>query len=393
MRILWQSNSLHVNTGYGTQTRYAIKHLSELGHKFANFAYYGLQGGELQAGDVVVFPAVRDKWGRDYAGTFAEKFNADVVVTLMDIWLMDKQLWSPGYADSLPCPWIAWFPVDGEPASPMTVRAAKEADYPVVYSKFGERMMEEAGVECDYIPHGIDCSIFCPGDKIEARRKFGIPPDAFVVSMVAANNDYPSRKAFPENLAAFKRFQTRHPDALLYLHTDMKPQVRPGGNALGVNINTLLNALDMPDCTMNVDQDAYATGAISDQYMRDVYRASDVLLASSCGEGFGLPIAEAQACGCPVITTYFSSMAELTSNGIATEPLEQRMYLPGAFWQAIPNIDVVDEALEAIYNWSEDKRQWKSDAGVEIIQANYDWPHVVENYWEPFLTRVESELW
>lgn len=383
---------MHCSTGYGTQTRYAIRHLSELGHEFANFAYYGLKGSELQAGDVVMFPQVGDAWGRDFAGKYAKRWRADVLVTLMDIWLLDDQLWPAGFAESLPCPWIAWFPVDGEPASPMTVRAAKKADYPVVYSRFGLEQMQEAGVECDYIPHGIDCDVFSPGDRTKSRRKFGIADDAFVVSMVAANNDFPSRKAFPENLAAFRRFHERHPEALLYLHTDMKPQIQPTGHALGLNIQTLLDALDMPDCVMNVDQDAYRSGAITDQYMADMYRASDVLLAASCGEGFGLPIAEAQACGTTVVTTDFSSMSELTVNGIATEPMDQGLYLPGAFWQSIPSIDAIDAALETVWGWSAEERKAHSAEGVAFIRQEYDWP-VVERYWVPFLERVQKELW
>jgi glycosyltransferase involved in cell wall biosynthesis len=46
-----------------------------------------------------------------------------------------------------------------------------------------------------------------------------------------------------------------------------------------------------------------------------MYSAADVFMLPSRGEGFGLPIVEAQACGTPVIVTDFSSMPELTFAG------------------------------------------------------------------------------
>ena len=36
--------------------------------------------------------------------------------------------------------------------------------------------------------------------------------------------------------------------------------------------------------------------------------------------GFGVPLIEAQACGCPVVTTDFASMPELVRHGIAVRP-------------------------------------------------------------------------
>lgn len=69
-----------------------------------------------------------------------------------------------------------------------------------------------------------------------------------------------------------------------------------------------------------------------DTHIADLYRAADVLLSPSMGEGFGLPIAEAQACGCPVITQDCSSMSELTINGIAIEPGPRHWTALGNWW-------------------------------------------------------------
>jgi len=46
-----------------------------------------------------------------------------------------------------------------------------------------------------------------------------------------------------------------------------------------------------------------------------LYAAAEMLLYPSFYEGFGLPILEAQACGCPVVTSNVSSMPEVVGEG------------------------------------------------------------------------------
>jgi glycosyltransferase involved in cell wall biosynthesis len=63
-----------------------------------------------------------------------------------------------------------------------------------------------------------------------------------------------------------------------------------------------------------VDQYAYRLGAPA-EVMAATYSAMDVLLAPSHGEGFCVPLIEAQACGTPVIATDFSAQPELVGAG------------------------------------------------------------------------------
>jgi glycosyltransferase involved in cell wall biosynthesis len=45
--------------------------------------------------------------------------------------------------------------------------------------------------------------------------------------------------------------------------------------------------------------------------LRALYSAADALLFPSLAEGFGWPIAEAQACGCPVVTSARAPMNDV----------------------------------------------------------------------------------
>src|SRR5690606_24716963 len=53
---------------------------------------------------------------------------------------------------------------------------------------------------------------------------------------------------------------------------------------------------------------------LPDRLLCDAYAGANVLLFPSLAEGFGWPIAEAMACGCPVITTNAPPMTEVAGN-------------------------------------------------------------------------------
>jgi glycosyltransferase involved in cell wall biosynthesis len=54
---------------------------------------------------------------------------------------------------------------------------------------------------------------------------------------------------------------------------------------------------------------------VDDRDLNGIYRLAKLMLYPSVYEGFGLPVAEAQACGCPVITSNVSSMPEAGGEG------------------------------------------------------------------------------
>jgi len=56
-------------------------------------------------------------------------------------------------------------------------------------------------------------------------------------------------------------------------------------------------------------------GFTPDEIVADMYNVAEAFVYPSFYEGFGLPILEAQACGCPVITSNISSMPEVAGEG------------------------------------------------------------------------------
>lgn len=376
MRILWSSNAPWARTGYGNQTALVTPRLKAAGHDVGLFAWYGMEGGVLNWAGMPVYPKAVHGFGVDVMGAHAAHFRADIAITLIDAWVMDPDLWSRAAPDMR---WVPWFPIDMEPAPPVIVRKVANAFQGIVYSHFAERECQRAGLDVRYVPHGVDTAVFRPMPRDDARAKLGWPKDRWVAAMVAANKGTPSRKSFPEVFEAFGVFGKRHVDAMLYVHTS------PDTVAGGLDLRALAEATGTQKIVAFPDQYNMLIG-LGDEYMRAVYSAADVLLSPSMGEGFGIPIMEAQACGCPVITGDWTSMTELTWAGIVLpKSRAHRMYTPLQAWQFMPDQGDIVAALESLYAHPHDR-----SVPAEIV--GYAADHVVSEYWAPVLAEIAGRL-
>jgi glycosyltransferase involved in cell wall biosynthesis len=192
--------------------------------------------------------------------------------------------------------------------------------------------------------------------------------------MNAANKGVtPNRKAFGENLLAFSIFAKMHDDVVLYLHTDYL------GGLGGINLSQLITSCGIADDKVVwVDPYLYKTG-IDQKRLASIYTAMDVLLATSYGEGFGIPTIEAQACGTPVIVSEFAASTELVGDGwlIEGQPLWDAHQMA---WFNIPNVPKIVEALEDAYQ----RGQGRSQKAIDFAKA-YNADVVFDKYWKPAL--------
>jgi glycosyltransferase involved in cell wall biosynthesis len=65
---------------------------------------------------------------------------------------------------------------------------------------------------------------------------------------------------------------------------------------------------------MTGDGSVVKIGYISDEVLASLYRRAKAFVFPSLAEGFGLPVAEAMACGTPVVTSRISSMPEVAGD-------------------------------------------------------------------------------
>ena len=253
-----------------------------------------------------------------------------------------------------------------------------------IMSKFGEDRLRKAGCDPLYVPHGVDTSVFQPFDnRDEIRAAMNIPEDAFVVGIVANNQGQEvPRKSFPQMLQAFSMFLEECPEAFLYLHTDAL------GHNQGLNLIPLVrDVYGIPEDRVRfVDQDRYWLGQIDWPQMARIYNAMDVLFNPSMGEGFGVPIIEAQACGTPVIVTDWTSMPELVGAGWAVQG-EPYYRAPSAAWWANPYMGGLIEALGMARGMKGDQ-DFRDKARAFAVQ--YDADFITREYWKPVLEQLDK---
>jgi hypothetical protein len=191
------------------------------------------------------------------------------------------------------------------------------------------------------------------------------------------------RKGFPEAFMAFAEFAKTHDDALLYMHAEQW-----GPYAQGINLIDLAMTCGIPENQLKFcDQYAYRCGFISQEHLAITYSAADVLLAPSRGEGFCIPLIEAQACGTPVIVTDFSAQPELVGAGwkVSGQPEWEAAQTS---WMVKADIRQIVDALEAAYAERDDatNRQCAIAKGRE-----YDSDLVFETRWKKILTELAGD--
>jgi glycosyltransferase involved in cell wall biosynthesis len=102
--------------------------------------------------------------------------------------------------------------------------------------------------------------------------------------------------------------------------------------------------------------------------MNGIYLGSDVLLANTGSEGFGLPILEAQLLGCPVVTTRCTAMLEYLYNGEYIEVMDEKfVYANTSFWY-LPDVFDIPVKIMKIANRTPEENEEKRKYGIEKIK-------------------------
>jgi len=396
---------LRAKTGYGKQTKEILTNLIAEGYEIFNIGGIGgetVWGGKIdyvarthfENGKEVIdvripiLPTMGHLGGRDVAKLYIQRYDLDLIITLWDCFAIE-------YTGKLRVPAINYLPID----SPMTNKIynqVKDSYKIVAYSKFGynELLKWFPAGKVDWIPHGLYCEKFRPHSEKENRKfkELIIPAadaeECFLILDVAANVG--ERKQLPFLIEAFARFCKKHDDAYLYLFSNpvmAYPQ--------GYDLLTLADQFGVRDKILYPKVDPILD-PWTDEELSRLYSAADVFVSPTIGEGFGVPILEAAACGTPSIVTNCSSMIELVrGHGWLIDTVPEDVYVFVPVWipnlqrYRVPDMRSLLNNLEKAYIDREKLREYGKMSRKFALK--YDWKNVIP-LWKNFLNRVEEEL-
>jgi len=379
-RVLWHGIGPWHKTGYGHQTALFAPLLRDLGHDVA-IAYMGIRGvhdkpatahpdaaEHLRAGHWHGIPLIGPgltEFAMPGVGDIRAAFGGhdpDLVIVLKDAWVL-----SPGhYARYRTALWLVF---DCEPlgAPDRAFFAAAPHVVPVAASRWGQSQARKAGLDARYVPHGIDLAAWTPGSQDDARELLGLPRGVFIAGIDAANIG--PRKGWGEQLSAFAMFHAKHRDSLLLIHsTPEHPE--------GINLRDLVAHLELEDAVKFGSQ-----ANMTQLQMLNWYRSLSVLMQGSYGEGFGLPVIQALACGVPVIGTKCSAITEKIPAGAGHLVAGQRWWNPHhQAWWTIPSVPGLVTALT--------KTAARPPRPAPEHVAEYDAARVARECWKPLIEEL-----
>ncbi len=157
------------------------------------------------------------------------------------------------------------------------------------------------------IRNGVDLELFKPKDRVAAR--------SYVRSKFGVEQEY---LLYTGTLALPQKNLLRLVDAfdLLVKRGAQHRLVLAGGEGKDANL-IRRRVLDR-----GLTERVVFTGYVDDEDLPYLYSAADVFCFPSLYEGFGLPVLEAMACGCPVVTSATSSLPEVAGDAaLLVDPL------------------------------------------------------------------------
>ncbi|MGQ0743369.1 MAG: glycosyltransferase [Acidimicrobiales bacterium] len=251
--------------------------------------------------------------------------------------------------------------VSGLPRS--WVAGANQMDEVWVPASFNLETFANSGVRTPMrvMPLGVDVDYYHP--EIRSFR----PSERFTFLSVF---EWGERKAPEILLRAFAEEFKSSEDVMLLLSVfNRDPSVDVAAEMAKLNLGNCPPVMVM----VNAEFD--------DAQMGSLYRSADCFVLPTRGEGWGMPVAEAMACGLPTIATVWSGPADFLDDSVGF-PLEVGAMVPAVarcpyydgFQWAEPSFEHLRFLMRQVFD-DADAARAKGLAAAERMATRYTWEH------------------
>ncbi len=208
---------------------------------------------------------------------------------------------------------ILYFPIDASPKKEWVDDVVAKIDYPVAYTNYakGECQKIDPKTDMEVIYHGTNLKDFNYLTNRDEVKKFrhnywGGKAERFLITNVNRNQ---SRKDIIRNFMILNELKRRGRKAAMYLHMSHDDQ---GGNILVMADHFNLKLGE--DFMLPSPKFFNSNQGLPIDILNYIYNASDCLLSTTLGEGWGLSITEAMATKTPVVAPDNTSLTEMLAD-------------------------------------------------------------------------------
>lgn len=194
----------------------------------------------------------------------------------------------------------------------------------------------------------------------EISNNFGYPKDKISIVYNAVNKNFHSigkkENTTPYLLAVSSITYHKNYDRMVKAFI----QLYNSGN---ININLfVIGGTSNSFAKQNYDVSnipIYFQGRVSDEKLIELYQNAEAFVFPSLYEGFGIPPLEAQACGCPVISSNTAAMPEILGDSVIYFDPENIDDIQNAMYSIINNIQLKESLIKkghenvSRFSWNE----------------------------------------
>jgi glycosyltransferase involved in cell wall biosynthesis len=143
------------------------------------------------------------------------------------------------------------------------------------------------------------------------------------------------------------------------------------------NLRVMLFGDGQPVPNLPIPENAEYIGNPPQTQIKEIYTRCDAWLCGSFSEGFGLPIVEAMACRCPIVSTEVGGAIDLIKPGI------------NGYLAPVHDIEKLAEGMEKVLSLSNEAWQAMSDAAYQTV-IQYTWDDATDRFEALLYKTIES---